>query len=71
MDVKEGKVFVTHHAKVFQMMHCELRIRRYLPCCAEEAVQTSGLRKVTEADFKKSSLQSGGSNWKNRRKHCI
>lgn len=41
----------------------EHRIRRYRPCWADEAVQASGLRKDTEADFKCSNLQSGGSSW--------
>lgn len=56
------KVLKSNHVQVFRKMHCEFRIRRYLPCCAEEVVQTSGLRNVTDADFKKSSRQSGGSN---------
>lgn len=56
------KMFKFHSVQVFLKMLFEFRIRRYLPCCAEELVQTSGLRKVTDADFKKSIRQSGGSN---------
>lgn len=51
-----------YRVQMFWITGCGFRIRRYLPCCADEAIQTSGLRKVTEADFKKSNLQSGGSN---------
>lgn len=47
---------------MFGSMHYKFRIRRYLPCCADEAVQTSWLRKLTEADLKNNNRESGGSN---------
>lgn len=61
-QLRTENVCVSDHVRLFEMTHCELRIRRYLPCCDDEAVHTSGLRNVREADFKWSNLQSGGSN---------
>lgn len=64
-QLRTENVCVRDHVRLFEMTHCELRIRRYLPCCDDEAVHTSGLRNVREADFKWSNLQSGGSNFGN------
>lgn len=64
-QLRTENVCVSDHVRLFEMTHCELRIRRYRPCCDDEAVHTSGLRNVREADFKWSNLQSGGSNFGN------
>lgn len=53
---------------MFGIVRHKLRIRRYRPCCADEAVHTSWLRKLTEADFKNNNLESGGSNCENKNK---
>lgn len=53
---------------MFEIVLYKFRIRRYLPCCADEAVHTSWLRKLTEADRKNNNLQSGGSSCENTKK---
>lgn len=50
---------------MFESVRYKFRIRRYLPCCADEAVHTSWLRKLTEADLKNNNLESGGSSCEN------
>lgn len=53
---------------MFGIARHKLRIRRYRPCCADEAVHTSWLRKLTEANFKNNNRESGGSNCENKNK---
>lgn len=60
-----SKMFVCLIVCMFGILYYNFRIRRYLPCCADEAVHTSWLRKLTEADLKNNNLESGGSNCEN------
>lgn len=64
-----SKMFVCTIVCTFGIVHYKLRIRRYRPCCAAEAVHTSWLRKLTEADLKNNNLESGGSNCENTKNH--